>query len=125
MLQFAALVPHFIEPLTDNEMITVNTSTPVVNMTCRLSDPFPLHVTVQWSHDGGEVVVSPRITIITSMDAAVLQIRNISSSDLGVYRCAIERNNLWKLRKSFTIDGILGKMHENCILVLPFIILTV
>ena len=124
MLQFAALVPHFIEPLTDNEMITVNSSTPVVNMMCRLSDPFPLHVIVQWSHNGGEVVASPRITIMTSMDTAVLQMRNISSLDLGIYRCAIESNNLWKLRRSFTIDGILGKMHNYRIPLLQNMLVT-
>ena len=101
--------PQVIEPLIDNETITVNSSTPV-NMTCRLSGPILPIVTVQWLHDGDEVVISPpRITSITLLDTVVLQISNISSSDVGVYQCVFSNKNLWTLRKSFIIDVAFGR----------------
>ena len=55
-------------------MMTVNSSTPVVNVTFRLSDPIPSSVTLQWLHNGDDVVLTPpRITSITANDTAVLQ----------------------------------------------------
>ena len=104
-----AYYAQVIEPLIDNETITVNSSTPV-NVTCRMSGPILPIVTVQWLYNDDEVVISPpRITSITSMDTVVLQIRNISSSDVGVYQCVFSNKNLWTLRRSFTIDIVFGK----------------
>jgi len=118
LFSFVALYRRFIEPLTDNEMITVNSSTPVVNVTCRLSDPIPSSVTVQWLHNGDDVLTPPRITSITSVDTAVLQIRNFSSFDVGVYQCVFNNDPAWTLSRSIRINTVFGKLHLKLNLVL-------
>ena len=72
-----------------------------------MSDPIPSSATVQWSHNGDDVVLTPpRITNITSMDTAVLQIRNFSSSDVGVYQCVFtDANPVWRLSRSIIVFG--------------------
>ena len=103
-----AFVPQFIEPLT--ETITVNSSTPNVNVTCRLSDPVPSSVTVQWLHDNDDALSPPRVTSITSVDTVILQIKNFNSSDVGVYRCVFSNNNpMWTLSRSININAVFGE----------------
>lgn len=98
-------------------MMTVNSSTPVVNVTFRLSDPIPSSVTLQWLHNGDDVVLTPpRITSITANDTAVLQIRNFSSSDVGVYQCVFTNNDpVWTLSRSINIDAVFGKLTSTVI----------
>ena len=98
------LTPYITESSTDSETI-INT-----NVTCRLSDPIPPNVTVQWSIDGDDVVLTPpRITNVTSMDTAVLQIRNSSSSDFGVYQCVFTNTNpatgVWSVMSEISVGG--------------------
>ena len=112
-----AYVPYFLEPLTDNEMMEVNSSTPVVNVTVRLSDPIPSSVTVQWLHNGDNVVLTaPRIISIRAEDTAVLQIRNFSLSDVGIYQCVFTNDDpMWTLRRSINIDTVFGKLTSMVI----------
>ena len=68
-------------------------------------------MTVQWLHNGDDVVLSPpRVINITSVDTVVLQIRNFSSSDVGVYQCVFTNTNpVWTLSRNINIDGVFGK----------------
>jgi len=91
-------------------MITVNSSTPVINVTCRLSDPIPSSVTVQWLHNGDDIVPTPPYTTsIISVDTAVLQIIDFHSSDVGIYQCVFTNiDPVWELRRNLYIDAIFG-----------------
>ena len=98
------LTPYITESSTDSETI-INT-----NVTCRLSDPIPSSVTVQWLHNGDDVVLTPpRIISTTSMDTAVLQIKDFRSSDVGVYQCVLNNTNpatgVWSVMSEISVGG--------------------
>ena len=98
------LTPYITESSTDSETIIIT------NVTCRLSDPIPSNVTVQWLHNGDDVVLTPsRIISTTSTDTAVLQIRDFHSSDFGVYQCLFNYTNpatgVWSTMSEISVGG--------------------
>ena len=92
---------HITQPSTDNDLQIVSPTATMATLTCSLNITIPFDMLVFWDHNGNIVTTASNKNAIQTSHSTTLIIRNLQSSDGGLYRCTfnIFFNNRWVLRR--------------------------
>ena len=78
--------------------ITFDESTSLVQLMCSLNINISM---ATWLHNGSVAMTTPRNEVITTGSTTTLVIRNLQSSDAGVYQCVFnDTSDKWMLTRS-------------------------
>ena len=96
---------HITQPSTDYDVQIVPPTATMVNLTCSLNITIPSSVSISWIHNIDDPV--PASETIQTSHSTTLIIKNLQSSDAGVYQCVFDDLGFdgsgWKLRRNIRL----------------------
>ena len=94
---------HITQPSTDNDVQIVSPTVTMATLTCSLNVTIPSSVPVSWIHNN--TINAPDSQVSTAGSSTTLTIRNLQSSDAGVYRCGFNDvfGSGWILRRNIIL----------------------
>ena len=92
---------HITQPSTDNDVQIVSPTATMATLTCSLNITIPFDMLVFWDHNGNLTKMVSNKNAIQTSHSTTLVIRNLQSSDAGLYRCTFHNavNDRWVLRR--------------------------